>query len=69
MTPLDIKFALQKINIRQKDIALKAGVDQSTVNKVIKGKTISKPIAKVIAQELGKQVTEVFDDSQYSEAA
>jgi predicted XRE-type DNA-binding protein len=52
-TAIDLKIQLLKKGIRQKDIALKAGVHKSLVSNVIAGRMKSDKVDKVIQEMLG----------------
>jgi predicted transcriptional regulator len=52
--PIDLKIKLLQAGIKQKDVALRANVDKTTVCKVISGATKSKRILQII-QEMIKE--------------
>ncbi len=54
--PIDLKIQLLKKGIKQKDIALKANVDKTTVCKVIAGSTKSKRISRIIQEMIEGQL-------------
>ena len=60
MSPLEIKKALMKAGITQKEIARKRNVSQSLVCLVIKSRVISGHVMKEIAKIINKDVAEIW---------
>lgn len=62
MEPLDIRIALMKAGVKQREIARKAVVTDQHVGKVIDGKSSSDRVQRLIAKAIGQPVALVFPD-------
>jgi len=60
MTPLDIKIALMKADITQKDIARKLKVSPPLISTVIKYGVKSEQVMHEIARSINKDVAEIW---------
>ena len=60
MTPLEIQFELKKLGITQASIARDAGVSEMMVSAVIRKKSISDRIMKLVAKKIKRDPRAVF---------
>lgn len=60
MTPIEIKHAIERVGYTQAQIARDCKVSSATVNKVIKGVTVSTLVRLHIAKVINKPVADVF---------
>ncbi len=64
MTPKEIKILLLKHDIKQAQIARKLKVSRAAVSLVLAGKAESRRIKVAIAQAVGKEVEDLWDDDK-----
>lgn len=60
MQAIDIKYALQKANVSQADIARQCGVSKVTVGYVVAGTTTSRRIASAISAATGLPMDQLW---------
>ena len=60
MQPLEIKIAMLRANVSQKEIAEDLKISQAAVSLTIKGTSKSERIRQRIAKAIGKPITEIW---------
>ena len=62
MSPVEIKIAMMRKGVSQRELARKLGVTQPTIHHIIYKRAVSARIMPVIAEAIGQDVKYVFPE-------
>ena len=62
MTPLEIRFAIYKVNLTQAAIARELGLSKTHILYVIDGKRISRRVHAAIAEAINMDIRQIWPD-------